>query len=102
LRVKLPARVYSTLAGGAGTVAVGLPGVGTPWPTRIQPSPEMAMSSGLPVDWNAPLASTLSIAPSWTPRPTWAGLPPPTAEFEAVPECWIWLSESLNVVRADL
>src|SRR6266545_2810155 len=67
-----------------------------------KPSPWIATSWGLPVDWNVPAVITLSIDESWTPSPTCAGLAPPWIVLPAAPPRWSWDSESLNVVRADL
>ncbi len=95
LVVKLPARVYSKVAPGAGGVAVLVD-------TRKKPGPVMATSNTLPVDCSDPPCIRLSIEPSVTPRPIWAAFAPPAPPpGPEAPRC-SWLSESLNVVRADL
>ncbi len=72
------------------------------WATRKKPSPWIITSSGLPVDCEAPPVIRLSIEPSVTPRPTWAAFAPPAPPpGPEAPRC-SWVSESLNVVRADL
>ena len=91
--MKLPAREYWNDVGTAG---------GVPVATRNQPCPWIATSSTLPVDWIAPVPMRLSMEPSCTPRPTWAAFVPPCVPLVPEPPRWIWLSESRNVVRADL
>jgi hypothetical protein len=60
------------------------------------------MSSGEPVDWIAPEFMTLSIEPSWTPRPICDGFVPPIAAVGAPPSRWSWDSMSLKLVRSAL
>src|SRR5919204_6446633 len=91
--VKLPARVYSSVAS-LGAVAS--------LETRNQPEPWMATSYGLPVDWNAPLVMRLSIEPSWTPRPIWADFAPAVPVVAEAPERCSCASESRNDTRLAL
>ena len=97
--VKLPARVYCATAP-PGMAVDG--GVTTPEATLKKPSPWIATSSGLPVACIVPPVIRLSIEPRPTPRPTCAAFVPPLAPPEPdAPRCSC-VSESLNVVRADL
>src|SRR4051812_48692161 len=68
-----------------------------------KPSPWMATSVARPVDCEAPWLNRVVMAPTFTPRPTWAGLvppaPPPAGELAPLS---IWLRRSWKITWLDL
>ncbi len=60
------------------------------------------MSSGLFVVWNEPSVISLSVAATWTPRPTCSGLEPPLLAVTPEAPRSTCESESENEMWADL
>ena len=95
-----PARVYLIPAG---MFAVyGSFAGGVPDPTRRNPLPSMATSSGLFVVWNEPSVISLRVDSICTPSPTCTGLDPPFVLVGPAAARLTWVSESANVMLEDL
>ncbi len=74
------------------------------WPseTTKKPSPWMAKSVSLPVDWIEPCVMIVSMPPRFMPRPICAGFVPPRPFWGELAPLSVWPRMSWNVTRLDL